>query len=64
MLITFLLLGGFEKLKVLQKAYLEYIKNIADGQIRTGRVSLNKVFFLGLTIGCTFSTQVLVCLLL
>ena len=29
MLITFLLVGGFEKFKVLQKAYFEYIKNIA-----------------------------------
>ena len=26
MLITFLLVGGFEKFKVLQKAYFEYIK--------------------------------------
>ena len=29
MLITFILVGGFEKFKVLQKAYLEHIKNIA-----------------------------------
>ena len=29
MLITFLLVGGFQKFKVLQKAYFEYIKNIA-----------------------------------
>ena len=29
MLITFLLVGGFEKFKVLQKAYFDYIKNIA-----------------------------------
>jgi len=29
MLITFLLVGGFKKFKILQKAYFEYIKNIA-----------------------------------
>ena len=29
MRITFLLVGGFEKFKVLQKAYLEHIKYIA-----------------------------------
>ena len=29
MLIIFLLVGGFVKFKVLQKAYFDYIKNIA-----------------------------------
>ena len=46
MLITFLLVGGFEKFKVLQKAYFEYIK-ILGSEVKkgVGRVSLNEVIF-------------------
>ena len=43
MLITFLLVGGFEKFKVLQKAYFEYIKNVALNKgrgVKKGSVGL------------------------
>ena len=54
MRITFLLVGGFEKFKVLQKAYLEklhYLLKTATGQKfpggKYGMININMAYFLG-----------------